>query len=89
MRDRIVDLLRSFFSILITLCMVAAFVAAVLFIAAMIVGDSWADSVCAFIGNTLLPAIYVTGTIAAFIGIISMYVNGEKDFVMSTPSKKK
>ena len=89
MRDKIVDVLRSFFTVLITLCMVAAFVAAVLFITAMIMGGSWAASVCAFIGDTLLPAIYVTGTIAAFIGIISMYANGEKDFVMNTPSKKK
>lgn len=86
MKDKIIVVLRQIFSVILTLCMTAAFTAAVLFAVSLIIGGSTAASICALVADILLPAIYAAGAVSAFIGIAAMYIAGEEEFTLKKKS---
>lgn len=56
------------------------------FLAALIIGGETATEICLFIKDKIFPVIIYLSTTMVVLGLIAMYLNGEKAL---TPDKKK
>ena len=56
------------------------------YVAALIIGGDTATEICAFIKDKILPVIIYLSTTMVVLGLVAMYLNGEKAL---TPDKKK
>ncbi len=56
------------------------------YVAALIIGGDTAAAICAFIKDTILPVIIYISTIMVVLGLVAMYLDGEKAL---TADKKK
>lgn len=84
---KVTIVLSRLFSIMLVFCMAAAFLVATMIVIALIVGGDTAKMICSIVANYMLPTIYISGAIDAFIGIIQMYLSGKRTFVLETPKK--
>ena len=55
------------------------------YVAALIIGDETATSICTWIYKTFIPVIIYASTILILFGLVTMYLAGEKAL---TPGKK-
>lgn len=86
-REKIAKVLSYIYGIGIA---VALFVGALSFfgyIAAIIIGGDIAAQICHFIYKQLYPVIIYLSSVTVLIGLVKMYVAGEKSLV--PPAKKK
>lgn len=56
------------------------------YVAALIIGGDTAATICAFIKGTILPVIIYISTIMVILGLVAMYLDGEK--ALTTDKKK-
>ena len=70
-------------------CFIFAFVIALCYVAAFLVGGDFARALCTFLSQKVLPPAYVVSGVIAIIGMIKMYLNGEKTFLMDLKRKNK
>ena len=56
------------------------------YVAALIIGGDTAAAICAFIKDTILPVIIYISTIMVVLGLVAMYLDGEK--ALTTDKKK-
>lgn len=85
---KIAIVLSRLFSIILVFCMAAAFLVAAMIVIALTVGGAAAEIICSIVTNYMLPTIYISGAIDAFIGIIQMYLSGKRTFVLGKPKEK-
>lgn len=78
----------SVFSVLLMICLLLGLLAAAGFILAFLAGGETAVSICAFLNNKMLPAIYVAGAFLAILGVVKMYLAGEKSFFLDIKGRK-
>lgn len=86
-REKTADILAYIYGSGIT---VALFVGAFSFfgyIAAIIIGGNVAAKICEFIYKQLYPVIIYLSSVTVLVGLVKMYVAGEKSLV--PPKKKK
>ena len=55
------------------------------YVAALIIGGDIAAAICAFIYNSIIPVIIYSSVIMVLLGLVAMYLAGEKAL---TPVKK-
>jgi uncharacterized membrane protein YozB (DUF420 family) len=79
------DVLKTVFGYGIMIALFAGGLTFFGYMAALIIGGDIAASICAFIYNTVLPAIIYLSVIMVLLGMIAMYLAGE---VSLTPEKK-
>lgn len=89
MREQCIKILSGIFSVVFTICLIAALFAGVGFIIAFIVGVQASVGLCAFLNTKLLPAIYVGGAAMALLGVVKMYFAGEKMFFLELKGRRK
>lgn len=56
------------------------------YLAALIIGGETATAICVFIYKTIFPIIIKTSTVMVLLGLVAMYLAGEKAL---TPTQKK
>ena len=56
------------------------------YVAAIIIGGETATAICAFIYKKAYPVLFYVSSVSVVIGLVKMYVAGEKTMV---PSKKR
>ena len=86
LRMKIADVMSYIYGIGIT---VALFVGALSFfgyLAAIIIGGETATEICVFIYKKIYPNLFIFSSSIVLLGLVKMYVAGEKTMV---PSKKK
>ena len=59
------------------------------YLAALIIGGDTASTICAVIYKSIIPAIIYTSVIMVLIGLLSMYLAGEKSLTTGSKAKKK
>ena len=59
------------------------------YLAAIIIGGPTATEICAFIYNKIYPILFYLSSGSVLIGLLKMYVAGEKTMVPNNPKKKK
>ncbi len=70
--------LKNIFGYGIMICLFAGGITFFGYVAALIIGGDTAMYICKFIYKTFLPIVIKASTILVLIGLIVMYLNGEK-----------
>ncbi len=83
---KISNVLRTIFGYGIMICLFAGGLTFFGYVAALIIGGSTATAICVFIYKTIIPYIIKASTILVLLGLVVMYLNGEKAL---TSEKKK
>ncbi len=83
---KIVSVLRVIFGYGIMICLFAGGLTFFGYLAAIIIGGDTATLICEVIYKTIFPIIIKASTILVLLGLVAMYLNGEKAL---TSSKKK
>ena len=83
---KLVSALKVIFGYGIMICLFAGGFTFIGYLAAIIIGGDTAAVICEFIYKTLFPIIIKSSTILVLLGLLTMYLNGEKAL---TSSKKK
>lgn len=89
MRKRAAKLLKGAFSGAMGVLMVAMLLVALGYAAAFIVGMPASEKICAFLNENILSFAYISGILACIVGVIAMYLDGEKVFVLKLGGKSK
>lgn len=91
MKDFITKLtavLKTVFGWGIMLCLFAGGLTFFGYLVALIIGGETATAICVFIYKTLFPIIIKTSTIMVLLGLVTMYLSGEKALTANKkPSK--
>ncbi len=83
---KIASVLRVIFGYGIMICLFAGGLTFFGYLAAIIIGGDTATVICEVIYKTIFPVIIKASTILVLLGLVAMYLNGEKAL---TSSKKK
>lgn len=83
---KISNVLRTIFGYGIMICLFAGGLTFFGYVAALIIGGETATAICVFIYKTLFPWIIRASTVLVLLGLLTMYLNGEKAL---TSDKKK
>ena len=83
-----IDILGIVFSLAFFLCLAGALAVVCALLIALVIGGGAAEQICAVCKSNVLPVIYVLATAASFIGLLKMYLSGQKTFVLQTRKKK-
>lgn len=59
------------------------------YIAALIIGGETATAICVFIYKTLFPIVIKLSNVMILLGLLVMYLNGEKALTASDDKKKR
>ena len=59
------------------------------YLAALIIGGSTAEAICVFVYKTLFPIVIKVSNIMILLGLVAMYLNGEKALTASEDKKKR
>lgn len=77
--------LKSIFGYGIMICLFAGGLTFFGYVAALIIGGDTAAAICTFLYKTVIPVIIYLSVIMVLLGLVAMYLNGEKAL---TPEKK-
>ena len=83
---KISAVLKTIFGYGIMLCLFAGGLTFFGYLAALFIGGETATAICTFIYKTLIPYIIKVSTIMVLLGLVAMYLNGERAL---TSNKKK
>lgn len=83
---KIASVLKVIFGYGIMICLFAGGLTFIGYLAAIIIGGDAAAVICEVIYKTIFPIIIKASTILVLLGLLTMYLNGEKAL---TSSKKK
>lgn len=83
---KIVSVLRVIFGYGIMVCLFAGGLTFFGYVAALIIGGDTAATICEVVYKEIIPIIIKTSTVLVLLGLVTMYLNGEKAL---TSSKKK
>ena len=89
MRDiarKVSGLLKKIYGYGIMICLLSGGLTFFAFLAAIIIGGEMATAITVFVYKSLFPVIIYTSTVMVMIGLLSMYLAGEKAL---TPGGKK
>lgn len=78
---KISAVLRTIFGYGIMICLFAGGLTFFGYVAALIIGGAAAEAICIFIYKTIFPIIIKASTILVLLGLVTMYLNGEKALV--------
>lgn len=82
MKLKVIHALNRIFGITIVICLIVGFLTALGFCIALLVGGELSMILCNLIQLYVIPTLYVSGASTTFIGLLKMYLAGEKTFVM-------
>ncbi len=85
-RETTAKVLSYVFGIGIAVALFAGAFSALGYVIALIVGGETATEICSFIYKDFYPVIVYLSSVSILVGLLKMYVAGEKSLV---PSKKK
>lgn len=86
-REKTAKILSYIYAIGITVALFAGALSFLGYIAAMIIGGDTATDICTFIYKQIYPVIIYLSSCSVLVGLVKMYVAGEKSLV--PPKKKK
>ena len=65
------------------------FAAALVYTAALVIGQPFSVSIHNAVSEYMLPAVYRAGILLSFDGLINLYLRGERLFCLDVPKRKK
>lgn len=89
MRQKIANALSTVFGIGIMIALFAGGLSFLGYVVALIIGGDTAQQICVFIYKTLYPILFYFSSGVVLLGLVKMYVAGEKSMVPNKPKVKK
>lgn len=89
MKEKLIKFTRILFSRVIAVFMLVILVIGICYIVALIAGGELAVKIDTFITEHILPVICLTTVGMSFVGMLNMYLRGEKVYVLELNSKNK
>ena len=81
--------LKIVFGYGMTVCLFAGGLTFFGYLVALIIGGETATAICVFIYKTICPIIITLSNVMILLGLLAMYLNGEKALTISDDKKKK
>ena len=88
LRKKIADILSLIYGIGVMVALFAGGASFLGYLAAFIIGGETATEICVFIYKTIYPILFYFASSVAILGLIKMYVAGEKSMVPGNKYKK-
>lgn len=76
--DKLSAILKTIFGYGIMLCLFSGGLTFFGYVAALIIGGETAAAICDFIYKTIVPVIIKASTVLVLLGLVTMYLSGEK-----------
>lgn len=87
MKAKIAQVCNTIFSYGMLIAIFVAFLLFLGFIVSFFVGEAGATVITTFLYKTLLPKTYVFAVVVSLIGLLGMYLRGEKAMMMTGGKK--
>ena len=87
MKEKFVNLTEMIFSCGMALLLLICFAAALVYTAALVIGQPFSVSIHNAVSEYMLPAVY--RILLSFDGLINLYLRGERLFCLDVPKRKK
>ena len=88
MREKIYNVIRKIYGILMTISFFAGILPLIPFIVALCIGGETGNAIALFLYNDYYKWVILGASVAVLIGLIGMYVAGEKGLSVKSVSKK-
>jgi ABC-type dipeptide/oligopeptide/nickel transport system permease component len=85
---RLVEIIKKIFSTVLAACLLIGFAMVIIFTVALILGGEAAVSLSSIVDSVLLPLVCISSVVISFLGILKMYLCGEKSYVLETKKTK-
>lgn len=89
MKEKIAKACNTIFGYGMLIALLVAFVLFLSFILSIFIGEEAAGTITTFLYKTVMPINYIYAVCVSLIGLIGMYLRGEKAMLMSAQKKKK
>ena len=86
---KVSQVLKKIFGYGIMICLFAGGLTFFGYVAALIVGGDTAAAICTFIYKTFMPVVIKTSTAFVLLGLLAMYLAGEKSLTVGNNKNKK
>lgn len=86
---KLANILKTVFGYGIMICLFAGGLTFFGYLAALIIGGEVATAICVFIYKTIIPIIIKASTILVLLGLVVMYLSGEKALTADKKKKSK
>ena len=87
-RTKLATVLAYIYAIGIAVALFAGALSFLGYVAAIIIGGPVATQICAFIYKQVYPVLFYLSSGSVLLGLLKMYVAGEKTMVPTSPKKK-
>jgi hypothetical protein len=87
-REKLAKILTYVYAVGIAVSLFVGAITAIGYVAALIIGGDTAAAICNFIYKDVYPIIIYISSISILIGLVKMYVAGEKSLVPPKKAKK-
>lgn len=88
MKEKLIKIFRSLFGYGIGVLMIAAFLVALVYLAAFIIGRPHSEIICGFLDVYILPSLHIAVVAICILGVITMYLRKEYTFIFNSSNYK-
>ena len=88
MKDKLYNLFTRIYGISMLVAFFIGFIPVIPFIIAIIIGGPTGESISLFLYNKVYPLAFIIASFAVVIGLIAMYIRGEKSLSVESYGKK-
>ncbi len=88
MKDKLYNLLNKVYGISMMIAFFAGFVPVIPFVIALIIGGQTGEAISLFMYKQVYPVAFVVASFAIVVGLIAMYIRGEKSLSVESYGKK-
>ena len=89
MKETCIQVTQRIFAYGMSILMVAGFLTALVYMAALILGQPASVAIHDVMSRYVLPVVYIGGILLSFDGMVYLYLKGERLFCLDIPGAKK
>ncbi len=89
MKDKLIKLTGKIFSYAMAVLMLLFVFILITYMVMLLIGGNVAIAMNDFISVHILPKMYIASVISSFIGLLNMYLRGEKAFTLDSGMKNR
>lgn len=88
-REKVAKILTYVYAIGIAVALFAGALSSIAYVVAMVIGGDTAKEICRFVYKDFYPVIIYISSVSILIGLLKMYVSGQKALVPTKRNKEK
>ena len=88
MKNKLYTVLNKIYGFSMIFAFFLGFLPVIPFVIAILIGGSMGESISLFMYNKVYPIAFVMASVAVVVGLIAMYIRGEKSLSVESYEKK-